>query len=470
MIASLGSTAAQESEDEDALLELASQAWIGDLDGIVERGFVRMATAYNPLHFSYDGVEQSGIVSEIARELEKYLKKNYAPKGKTIHVVVMPVPRDKILPYIVEGRAEIAAANLTVTPERQEIVAFADPTYPDVSELVITGPAAPDIATFDDLAESEVHVRPSSSYFEHLKAFNERRASEGNAEIPVRPADERLEDYDLLELVEAGIIPAVIVDSHKAALWAQVFEHITVHEALAVNSGGRIAWALRKDSPKLMEAVNGFVRTIRKGTLLGNILIKRYLKNPKWIENVYSAEARSRYEETVGLIKTYAGQYDFDWLMIIAQAYQESKLDQSTRSKAGAVGIMQVLPTTAADPNVAIPDIHVAENNVHAGVKYRRFLREQYFDVPEIDPVDQVLMSFAAYNAGPGNIAKARKRAVKMGFDPNVWFGHVEVAAARAISREPVIYVRNIYKYYVAYKHLQEMQAARDAAVESAQD
>ena len=127
--ANLGFAAAQESEDEDAVLELANQVWTGDLDGIVERGFVRVATAYNPLFFSYDGIEQRGLAIEITREFEKYLNKSHTPKGKTINVVLMPVPRDQILPYLVEGRADIAAANLTITPERQEIVAFSDPTY-----------------------------------------------------------------------------------------------------------------------------------------------------------------------------------------------------------------------------------------------------------------------------------------------------------------------------------------------------
>ena len=224
---------------------------------------------------------------------------------------------------------------------------------------------------------------------------------------------------------------------------------------------------MRKDTPKLLEAVNALVKEVRKGTLLGNVLIKRYYGSRKWIDNVFSDEARERYRETVDVIKRYAQMYDFDWLMITAQGYQESKLDQSKRSHSGAVGVMQVLPTTAADPNIGIPDIEDTEQNVHAGVKYLRFLRQRYFRSEEIGPLDRVLFSFAAYNAGPANIRKARSRAAEMGFDPNRWFGHVEVAAARTISREPVVYVRNIYKYYIAYKQLEERRAARAAARKS---
>jgi membrane-bound lytic murein transglycosylase MltF len=239
-----------------------------------------------------------------------------------------------------------------------------------------------------------------------------------------------------------------------------------VHEDLGVHTGGEIAWAVRKDGPKLLEAVDEFVKSAAKGTLLGNTLIKRYLKSTKWMENALAAKERQKFRDTVEFIKRHADAYGFDWLMVAAQGYQESKLDQSKRSPVGAIGIMQLMPSTAADPNVGIPDIDKADRNVEAGVKYLRFLREQYFDDPEITPFDKALFSFAAYNAGPGNIAKARRKASAMNLDPNVWFDNVEVAAARMISREPVVYVRNIYKYYIAFKLAGEAREAREAARE----
>ncbi len=461
-----GSGDAQSADDEAALIEHANEPWIGDFDGMVERGFVRLLTTYNPLFFSYDDIGQRGLAVEVARAFEERLSKSQGKKGHSVHVVLIPVARDKLFTRLREGRGDIAAANLTITPARQELVDFSNPTYPDVSELVVTGPGAPEITSLDDLHSTGVRVRRSSSYAEHLSALNKVRKKEGKPEIPIHYADEHLEDYDLLEMVNAGIIPAIIVDSHKAALWTQVFDDIKVHQGLAVHSGGNIAWAVRKRNPKLLAAINGFVKEHRKGTLLGNILIKRYLGSTKWIDNVLSGEARERYQGTVDVIKRYAGEYDFDWMKIAAQGYQESKLDQSKRSRAGAVGIMQVLPSTAADPNVGIPDIDKAEQNVHAGVKYLRFLRNRYFSAVDIKPLDRVLFSFAAYNAGPRKISRARKKAAAMGFDPNQWFGHVEVAAAKTISREPVVYVRNIYKYYVAYRRLDEIQQAREAAKE----
>jgi membrane-bound lytic murein transglycosylase MltF len=457
------SVAAQRVSDEQALLSHANAPWTGDLDGMRERGFVRVLTTYSPIYFSYEGVERRGLAVEATSELEKYLNKRYPDKGKRLHVLLMPVSRDQLLERLAAGRGDIAAANLTVTRARQDLVNFSDPLYPDVSELVVTGPSASNVSSMDDLARTGVHVRKSSSYFSHLAALNQSRTDSNRPRIPVHEVDELLEDHDLLEMVNAGILPAVVVDSHKAALWAQVFENIVVHQDLAVHTGSSIAWAVRKDAPQLLEAVNGFVETAQKGTLLGNLLIKRYLGGTDWIENVRDEADTKRYEKTFDIIKRYANRYGFDWVMITAQGYQESKLNQRKRSPAGAVGIMQILPSTAADPNVAIPNILESEQNVHAGVKYLRFIRDRYFSAVEIKPLDQVLFSLAAYNAGPANIAAARNKAAAMGLDENRWFGHVEVATSRTISQEPVTYVRNIYKYYVAYKHIDDIRQQRHA-------
>jgi len=454
---------ARKPADEQALLDHATDRWTGDLDGMFQRGFVRVLTTYNPIYFSYNGLEQRGLAVESARALENYLNKHYTKKGKRLHVLLMPVYRDELFERLAAGEGDIAAANLTITPARQQLVKFSSPLYPGVSELVVTGPSAPNIGSFDDLVHTGLHVRKSSSYYEHLTALNESRRKAKKSRIPVHEADELLEDHDLLEMVNAGLLPAVVVDSHKAALWAQVFDNIKVHRDLAIHSGLSIAWAVRKDAPQLLKAVNGFVKTARKGTLLGNVLIKRYLGNVEWIENALDEESTKRYQQTIRIIRRYADRYNFDWAMVAAQGYQESRLNQRKRSPAGAVGIMQILPSTAADPNVNIANIQNAEQNVHAGVKYLRFIRERYFSTADIRPLDQVLFSLAAYNAGPANIARARNKAAAMGFDPDRWFGQVEVAASRTISREPVIYVRNIYKYYVTYKHIEEIRQRRKA-------
>ncbi len=451
------------------ILAHANEPWRGDLDGIVERGFLRILTVHNPLFFSFDGEKQKGIVAELAHLLDQHLAEEIG-RVRSPTVVVIPVARDELIPGLVEGRGDLVMGNLTITPERQKLVDFAPPIHRNVDELIITGPASKEVVSFDDLVKTGLYVRRSSSYFEHLQDLNDKRNAAGKRAIPITEADENLEDYDLLDMVNAGVLKAVVVDSHKAAFWEQIFDKIDVHRDLSVHSGNRIAWAMRKDSSQLMKSISAFAKTVKKGTLLGNILLKRYLGNTKWLRNSLASEDRKRYEQTIEIIKRYADKYDFDWLIIAAQAYQESRFDQSKRSPAGAVGVMQLMPATAKDSVVGISDITKLENNIHAGVKYLHWLRETYYSDPKIAPLDQVLFSFAAYNAGPGNMRRARRRAKQLNFDPNRWFGNVEIGMYRAVSGEPASYVRNIYKYFVTYQGLERARAAREKALDEHPD
>jgi membrane-bound lytic murein transglycosylase MltF len=327
------------------------------------------------------------------------------------------------------------------------------------------------VATLDDLAGKEIVVRRSSSYYESLVALNEKFRREGKPAVELTPADENLEDEDLIEMVNAGLYPIIVVDEHKARFWKQVFPDIVVHEDIAVRSGGEIAWAFRKDSPKLKAEINAFVKDHKIGTTFGNILMRRYFKDAKYVKKSMSVAELKKFRDTVAIFQQYAGQYQFDWLMIAAQAYQESGIDQSVRS---AIGVMQVMPKTAAGAPILIQDIYDIENNIHAGIKYLRFMIDEYFNDPQIAAVDRLLFAFASYNGGPNRIVRLRGKAAAQGLDPNRWFQNVEIVVARHIGRETTQYVGNIFKYYVAYKRLVEeleaRKAARERAIENAGD
>jgi membrane-bound lytic murein transglycosylase MltF len=436
----------------DPILSSALQPWTGDLDAMVERGMIRIAIPFGLTTYFLDGPTQKGITYDLVVQFEQFLRKRLGKPASRLTTVVVPTSRDRLLPMVREGKADIAAGTLTITADRLALVDFSEPLRSDVHEILVTGPAAPKIESAADLVGVPVHVRRSSSFYEHLQQLNARLSAEGRPGVTVVEADEKLTTDDMMEMVASGLFPATVADQPVAEFLSQVFDGIVLHPELVLAEGQRIGWAFRKESPRLAEAVNAFVETARKGTSVGNTLLAKYFKSTKWVSNVLSPDEREKFKATIGLIKTYADRYQFDWLLIGAQAYQESRLDQSKRSPVGAVGIMQVMPKTALDPNVAIPDIHLAEPNVHAGVKYLRFLRDRYFSEPGLSDLDRTLFSFAAYNAGPGNVRKARRRAESLGLDPNVWLDNVEIAAAMVVSREPVTYVRNIYKYYVAYR------------------
>jgi membrane-bound lytic murein transglycosylase MltF len=428
-----------------------NEPWKGDFNGMAERRYIRALVVYSKSFYFLDKAQQKGISYDGLKQFEKFINKKLNNKKIKVNIIFIPVSRDRLLPGLVEGLGDIAVANLTITPERLKQVDFSDPALSGVKELVVSGPTSQKIASLDDLSGKEIHVRKSSSYYESLQKLNDRFQTEGKNSVKIVAANENLEDEDLLEMLNAGLIPLVVVDSHKAEFWVQIFDKITVHEDIAVSSEGDIGWAFRKNSPEFKAVVNEFVKQHKAGTTFGNILLKRYLKDIDRIKDSASEKELEKFRQTIDLFKKYAGQYQFDYLMVAAQAYQESRLDHSKVSPAGAVGVMQLLPSTAADKNIDIPDIHELENNIHAGTKYLRFITDRYFSDDNIDPENKLLLSFAAYNAGPAKIAKIRDDAKANGLDPNQWFRNVELSAAKHIGQETVHYVSNIYKYWITY-------------------
>jgi membrane-bound lytic murein transglycosylase MltF len=440
------------------------EPWKGDLDGMVKRRLVRVLAVQSPVLYFVDKGRELGLTHENAKAFENQLNESLGTGNVRIHVLLMPVARDELIPRLLAGQGDIAAATLTITPERLKQVDFSDPFAKGVTEILVTGPSSAAVATLDDLSGKEVHVRPSSSYAEHLKSLNARFTAEGRTPVQIVAADELLEDGDILEMVAAGLIPATVADDFIVGLWAKIFPDLKPHPDVVISSGGDIAWAFRKESPKLAEALSAFVKTNKKGTAAQNVLINKYVKSTKWVKNARSDEDIQRFRSMIELFKKYSDRYDFDWLLMAAQGYQESGLDQSKRSQVGAIGVMQVMPATAKDRSVNIPDIENLESNIHAGIKYNRWVVDYFYDDPGIQPVDAALFAFAAYNAGPGRVSRLRKEAAQQGLDPNRWFNHVELVAAKRIGRETVQYVSNIYKYYLAYQMVIRQDELREKA------
>jgi membrane-bound lytic murein transglycosylase MltF len=443
-----------------------NQTWKGDFDRIAsgERRFIRALVPVSRTFYYADGPEQRGVAFEALREFEKVLgesgKGNVKPK-----VVIIPTSRDRLLPALAEGLGEIAVGGFTVTEARKHAVDFSEPTLQNIRHIVVAGPGVPKLTSLDDLAGREVHVRRSSSYYEDLTALNARFKSEGKDAIKIVPVDEVLEDEDVLQMVDADILPITITKTLYASFWRQVYDQIHVYDNLTVRDGASLAWAIRRDTPQLKKVVNDFVRTHRAGTTFGNVIIKRYLGSASRLKNPAAEADLKRFRSAAASFRKYAGQYDFDWLVIAAQAYQESRIDQSLKSSAGAVGVMQIKPATAAE--VGVPNVDDLDSNIHAGVKYVRFLVDRYYKDEPMDRLNRGLFAFASYNAGPAKVRRMRAKAKEIGLNPNIWFNNVELVAGEVIGRETVDYVSNIYKYYTAYKAItaqRELRGRRAAA------
>lgn len=439
--------------------------WHGDLDGMLERRVFRLIVPYSRTLFFVDRGRQMGVSAEFGMAFEAWLNKRHAKNHLRQNVVFVPMARDEMITALNEGRGDAIAANLTITPERSALVDFAPPWLHDVRELVVTGPAAPALATIDDLAGQEIHVRASSSYAPHLEALSRALAARGKPSIRIRPAEDDLEDEDLLEMVNAGLLPLAIVDQHKAEAWATAFPKLTVRKDLAISSAGEIAWAIRKGSPALKAELAAFFAGHQSGTSFGNTIRRRYFGGAAAARSAASSREISKFNGLVTSFRTHGTGHGFDYLMLAAQGYQESQLDQRRRSPRGATGVMQLLPRTAAAPPVSSPDIATsADTNIRAGAIYMRHLMTTYVQDPALSERNRLLMTLAAYNAGPGNLRKFRRIARERGLDPNIWFNNVEQGAAHAVGRETVQYVSNIYKYYLTYRLLIERETELNAA------
>lgn len=455
LISSL-SIAAQNSlpslTDEQAILHRINQPFKGDLDEIRTRRIIRVLVSYCKTNYFFDHGKPRGFEYELMKGYEKFLNKSEKSRYAKTKMLFVPVPFNQLFKSLNNGRGDIAAASLTITPERQKIVAFTTPYIPRVHEIVVLNQKVKDVNSVEDLSGKMVYVRRGSSYLTHLKTFNQRLRKLKRPPVIIKESQEYIVTEDILELVNAGVIDITVADHHEAEAWSQVLPDIVIRKDLEINSEGNIAWAVRKNNKALLSSLNDFVQKNKKGTLLGNILFKRYYQHSNWIKNPVTETERNKLNHLIGLFKKYGDLYDFHFLKLSAQAYQESGLDNSKRSPEGAIGIMQVLPRTASDKHINIKNIHLLENNIHAGAKYLNFLRTRYFRSPDIEPADRVYFSWAAYNAGPAKIYKIRKETAKRGFNPDKWFFNVEKIASEIIGSETVDYVANINKYFVAYQ------------------
>jgi membrane-bound lytic murein transglycosylase MltF len=450
------STADEALLEEEAPLDdvwpALSKPALGDLDAMLDRGEIRVLTTFTLGSYFIDKGEQRGTVFEMSRILEKYVRQRVGKPASRLKVTIIPVRRDQLLPFLIEGHGDIAFANLTVTPERSEIVDFSKPFASDIRELLVTGPGSAEISELSDLAGQEVVVPVASSYYKSLEKVNRQFIKDGLEPIKITASDPRLEIEDILEMMNAGLLPITIADEHRTYVWAKVFENLNVHEDIVFREDASIAIAMRQQSPQLKEVLDDFVYENRVGTLVTNILLKRYLRNTGWARPALAREPFRRFEQLAALFQTYGARYDFDWLLLASFAFQESAFDQDARSHVGAIGVMQVMPSTAADRSVAIENIEELENNVHAGTKYLSVLRGHYFSDDDMEYTERMLFTMAGYNAGPNRINRMRRIAESRGLDPNIWFNNVELVVAAQVGREPVVYVGNIYRYYIAYK------------------
>jgi len=454
------------ASSEPRKLQIANKEWTGDFDKMLERRMIRIYAPFSRSLYYSDKGRERGIAVELARDWERYINVKYAKQlGKRpLTVYIAPATRDKLLPYLNEGLADVSIGNLTVTDERLKLVDFVpgDEGRRTINEVVVTGPTSPELKTLNELSGKTVHVRKASSYYESLVALNEKLKRDSKPEVQFVLVPDALEDEDMMDMLNAGLLQFIVVDDWKARMWAQVLPKVKPRNDLVLREGAKTGWAIRKDSPKLKAEIADFFQNWALKNGVADYRMASYMKRVKELKDPTGSAEWKRFKETLAIFEKYGTKYGFDPLMLAAQGYQESQLDQNAKSHVGAIGVMQIMPATGAQ--LGVGDIHVTEPNIHGGAKYMDQLMTKYFPDAKFSEGNRPLFAFASYNCGPGNVSKARKEAAKRGLDPDKWFNNVEIVVAEKIGTETTTYVRNIYKYYVAYKLTLEAQTRVEAA------
>jgi membrane-bound lytic murein transglycosylase F len=440
---------------EAALTSFKDDKYSADFDQLKQRGVLRMLTRNtSTTYFLYRG-EQLGFEYELMNDFAK-------EQGLRLEVVV-PQTREALLEYLREGLGDVVAAGMTITPERTEHFAFSTP-YQAVNELVVVSAKNAAIKSLADLKGHTITVRKSSSYFESLSALKDTYGFE------LAPASEELETEELLDAVGEGTLEATVADSPIFEVEAS-YNH-KLRSLGPIGSPKPLGWMLRQDTPKLKAALDAFLKKNGSGSLLFNVLVNKYFKNAKQMSAAASSErsdVAGRISQWDELVKKYARAFEFDWRLVLAQMFQESRFDPHAKSWVGAQGLMQVMPGTAKDLNVA--DVTIPEQGVLAGVKLlARYAK--LFDSPQIKEKDRLRFALAAYNCGPGHIYDAQRLALDLKLDPNKWFKNVEQAmlllskpSYASKSRygycrctEPVNYVSEIQTRYDSYSSLVSLE------------
>ncbi|UCE41404.1 MAG: transglycosylase SLT domain-containing protein [Candidatus Aminicenantes bacterium] len=419
-----------------------------DLPDMIKKRRIRVLTTYTfGNYFVYEG-KAYGYEYSLMEEYKKFLNKG-RKRADHVDFYYFPVPYELLVSTINSGYGDIVAANMTILQERSEEVDFTDPYQWNIKEVLVSNEGIEGIQKIEDLSSREVHVREGSSYHYSLARLNEQLKENKLAPIKIVALPGVVNTGEIIELVSSDVIDITVADSHIASIADELLPNIKVHEQIVFNDDVKFGWIVRKSNPQLKASLNQFIKTIKKGTYLGNIYFQRYFKRNPWAREGLKRDDFTKFSKYAPLFKKYGEMYGVDWMLVEAQAFQESGLNPDVRSRAGAVGLMQLLPSTAEWMGF---DEHLSpENNVHAGVKYLKYLMDQYFPEDKYSATERLRLALAAYNAGPGNMQKSIRKTAELGYDATKWFGNVEMGTMRQVGLEPVHYVRNINKYYLSF-------------------
>jgi membrane-bound lytic murein transglycosylase F len=443
-----------------------------DLAQIKERGKIKAITTYSSTsYFIYKG-RPMGFEYELLVDLAKHLDLDLE--------IVLAEDLDDLTGMLNSGEGDLIAFGLTITQPRKEQVDFTKHYTTTRQVLVQRMPVnwhrlkyhhieSMLIRNQIELIGKPVYVRKNTSYYERLINLS----NEIGGDIDIIPVPGNTETEELIRKVSDGEIDYTIADQHIAQINQTYYRNLDVKTPVSFPQ--RIAWAVRKNSPELLEAVNEWIVKIKRKPYY-NIVFNKYFKN----RSAYSKRVKSPFYSKNGgnisqyddLIKTYARELNWDWRLLASMIYQESRFNPAATSWMGARGLMQVMPATAElfgyNASLERPEV-----NLKAGITYIKFLKRLWKDIP--DSTERQKFILASYNVGQGHVMDARRLAEKHGKDPDIWTENVEnlilaksepafyndpvVKHGYCRGQEPYDYVRGILERYELYTKVLEADA-----------
>ncbi len=442
-------------------LSFAQATWLGTYSEMIERGEIRIAVPYDRTIYVNDKGVPRGMSIEVSKGLRKWLTEKYASqlKGKTFEVRLVPTTSTQLLSALTSGQADLVIGDFGVygkIPNAKDFIV--NHATRQEREVLVTGPNSPLIRQLTDLSGQTIYGSRNTNFHTTLSTVNKELRQDNKPPINLISPLGDLDDEDLLEMLHSGLIPYVIISDWKYKLWQPIYTGLLMHEDLSAKDSGWIGWAVRSSNADFNNDLTAFYLSDSFLQSLTAFRQEDYKQHLKGLKDPIDKTSWFRFELMRPLFERYGSEYQLNPLFIAALGFQETLLNQSAVSQVGAIGVMQLMPATGS--SLGVGDIHLLEPNIHAGADYMNQLINKYFPNAQFEGNNRSLFAVASYNIGPNNVAKARDQAQKQGFDPNRWFGNVEFTAAEHMGYEPMIYVRNVYKYYISYRlKLKEIQS-----------
>lgn len=437
-----------------------AELWTGSYSEMLQRGQIRVAVPYDRTIYVNDKGVQRGLAVEVSKGLAKWINAKYAGqlKGKSLSIKLIPVIASDLLNSLTTGKADIAIGDIGLyepIPNSQNfIVNHAQKVR---QEVLVTGPSSLPLKNIGDLSGQTVYGSRNTNFQKTLSELNKELKRDGKQPVNLASPLGDLDDEDLLEMLNAGLISYVIVGDWKFQLWQSIYKNITMHADLSVQDSGWVGWVVRSNNRDFNDDLKNFYDSDDFTKSLTAFRQDDYKQHLKGLKDPMDKPLWERFESMRPLFSRFGAEYKLNPLFIASLGFQETLLNQSAVSSVGAIGVMQLMPATGM--SLGVGDIHLLEPNIHAGADYMNQLINKYFPDAKFEGINRSLFAVASYNIGPNNVAKARDRAGELGFDPNRWFGNVEFIATEHMGYEPMIYVRNVYKYFISYSlRLKEIQ------------